>query len=369
MKRFHALLCILLAASSFSLACTCAPPPPDARTPREAAEWKIKNAEVIFEGRVDKITIVGWPPKPEPGRKMSLQPSVAVTFADVRLYHGQARQFTVETGWGNGDCGYNFIQGHSYLVYAQSIRDGLLSTGICSGTSELKYAGPALRLLRNEPPTLSDLEDRKESGNSQTIDGTHQICGKISFPKGVRPLPLRVYIWPDAEGGEREIREVSTANGSFCEEGVVEGKYFVAAVEDEPSHPGFRYAAYYPGVLDHSKAKPVVIENNQHTGEASFAVYREPLHTVRGYLRGVPESENDNIKITLLSTNMDPLHNAEFADLGPHGMFEIQYVPDGVYSAFAATGEGEDPICVSEVLELHFSNAVENIKLQFVPPQ
>lgn len=369
MNRFRALLCILLAASGFSLACTCAPPPPDARTPREVAEWEVKNAEVIFEGRVDKITIVDWPPKPEPGRKISLQFSVTVTFADVRLYRGQTQQFTVETGWGNGDCGYHFVQGHSYLVYAQSIHDGLLSTGICSGTSELKYAGTALRLLRDETPTLSDLEDRKEPGNSQATDEGHQICGKIAFPKGARPQPLIVYIWPAEEGGERDIHEVSNANGSFCEKELVEGKYFIAAVEGEPSRPGFRYAAFYPGVLDRSKAKPVVVESNQHTVDASFQVYREPLHTVRGYLRDVPESQNDNIKIVLLSASMDPLHNAEFADLGPHGMFEIQQVPDGVYSAFAAMGEGEEPTCVSEIVELHFSNAVENIKLQFVPPR
>lgn len=43
-------------------------------------------------------------------------------------------------------CGYSFAVGNEYLVYAY-IRDGVLSTSICSATKPLANAGADLRLL------------------------------------------------------------------------------------------------------------------------------------------------------------------------------------------------------------------------------
>jgi hypothetical protein len=41
----------------------------------------------------------------------------------------------VTTGWGNGDCGFDFEVGKEYVVYASD--EGQLETSICSGTSLL----------------------------------------------------------------------------------------------------------------------------------------------------------------------------------------------------------------------------------------
>jgi hypothetical protein len=44
------------------------------------------------------------------------------------------QEVVVSTGLGNGDCGYPFQVGTTYLVYASN-DSGKLSTSICSGTS------------------------------------------------------------------------------------------------------------------------------------------------------------------------------------------------------------------------------------------
>lgn len=58
-------------------------------------------------------------------------------------------EVVVYTGAGGGDCGYPFVPGASYLVYAtRSATDGLLHAGICSETKPAVTAGGVLRELR-----------------------------------------------------------------------------------------------------------------------------------------------------------------------------------------------------------------------------
>jgi hypothetical protein len=51
----------------------------------------------------------------------------------------------VYTGWGGGDCGYEFQVGSSYLVYAGGQTD--LGTSICSRTADLGHAQADLAVL------------------------------------------------------------------------------------------------------------------------------------------------------------------------------------------------------------------------------
>ncbi len=53
---------------------------------------------------------------------------------------GNGEYVTVFTGMGDGDCGFNFQIGKSYLVYANNeTQDGeeLLRTNICTRTAEV----------------------------------------------------------------------------------------------------------------------------------------------------------------------------------------------------------------------------------------
>ena len=60
---------------------------------------------------------------------------------------GLGPEIVVNTGHGGGDCGYPFVVGTTYLVYALAY-DGKLTTGICSGTEPEVMVGGLLRELR-----------------------------------------------------------------------------------------------------------------------------------------------------------------------------------------------------------------------------
>jgi hypothetical protein len=51
------------------------------------------------------------------------------------------------TGSGGGDCGYPFVVGRRYLVYASKTESGRLSTGICSRTRPLEEAADDVAYL------------------------------------------------------------------------------------------------------------------------------------------------------------------------------------------------------------------------------
>ena len=53
----------------------------------------------------------------------------------------------VVTGRGDGDCGYRFLVGQTYLVYAGKARDGLLIVSICGRTMSAQDAGPDVLAL------------------------------------------------------------------------------------------------------------------------------------------------------------------------------------------------------------------------------
>jgi hypothetical protein len=57
------------------------------------------------------------------------------------------RKAVLYTGWGGGDCGYEFERGARYLVYASDYAGGLY-TGICYGTKKAERAESELAILR-----------------------------------------------------------------------------------------------------------------------------------------------------------------------------------------------------------------------------
>ena len=164
MKRVL-LLTILLASVSSSrmLACKCAQ---DSLAPPSDAEQGIlrsfANSDAVFVGTVQRL----------PGRfarSWKLLTYMLVTFGDRRelsddgfallydrrvrfavsqVFKGSAgKQAIVYTGWGMGDCGYEFELKSAYLVYAHSTPRGRLVTGICASTKPLSEAVSDLAVL------------------------------------------------------------------------------------------------------------------------------------------------------------------------------------------------------------------------------
>lgn len=78
------------------------------------------NANVVFLGTVENVSSDGW--------------SQSVDFLVHETLKGDIDEnVTVTTGMGGGDCGFDFMFGKPYVVYAYE-EGGKLGTGICSGT-------------------------------------------------------------------------------------------------------------------------------------------------------------------------------------------------------------------------------------------
>lgn len=110
-----------------------------------------KSGDVIFLGKVTRKTLVEEPMNLG-GRSYNVQ-RYAVQFSELERFRGAGNQsgdILVFTGMGGGDCGYPFVVGTTYLVYAgtHGNQDGRLGTGICSGTQPEATARAVLGELR-----------------------------------------------------------------------------------------------------------------------------------------------------------------------------------------------------------------------------
>lgn len=375
MKRLVLLAGQMLVPAGLLFSCTCAPPSPELTTRWALAEHSVSSTPVIFEGRVDHIELRGWPIKPVPGNTVSAIPRIIATFSDVRLYRGQTKSFVVETGIGGGDCGYPFETGRSYLVYAWKEDSGQLSTGICSATRPLADANPTeMRLLRHEPPTPEDLVDlRSEKQSTFLRQLANKVCGKVALPKGAKAKDVAVFFSPDRGlvlpfGGDEVDAE---KDGSFCVDYLDPGKYWVGAIASADSRS--RYVGYYPGVRDLSQAKSITVTGKRDAPRVEFPIVREPFYLVRGYLRGAPETVNDDdsLKVMLMPSSPEPTNMVEPVALGPHGVFEFPAVPPGHYTVFAVKDNAgidySTLTFLSAALELDISENVEGLALEFVP--
>jgi hypothetical protein len=374
MIRIGTALLFVAASWTTATACSCAPLPPTIKTYRELAEWKVNRTPVILEGKIESLKVSGWPFQPVAGETVSAIPRVSATFSAVQVYRGQTpTEVVVETGVGGGDCGFEFNKGESYLVFASKEDSGHLSTGICSGTRLLRDADTELRLLRGEPASSADIaargrgtEDLAASGHPQT----HQVCGKISRPMGIKASSISVIFWPAGQE-ETALFHYLTADaemdGSYCMDYLDPGKYLIGAIQSPRKHAGTRYVSYYPGVGERSQAMVIVVEAKAQTVRADFPLLAQPLFKVHGYLRGAPENLAEAIMVVLTSAVPDHFHMSEPVELGPHGVFEFEGVPSGHYTAFAITqGDGQSFTFLSSGLEIDVTEDVGGLKLDYV---
>ena len=102
------------------------------------------RTDVVFTGLVTGSTKVEM----EEGTYKSQRR--LVRFEVVEPSRGiQAAQAEVITGWGGGDCGYQFEVGETYLVYAQrDEKNDRLHTSICTRTRPLSEASADLQYIR-----------------------------------------------------------------------------------------------------------------------------------------------------------------------------------------------------------------------------
>ena len=106
------------------LACSCVPPSP----PKQAVE----EADAVFLGTVEKFEI-DKPPAPE-GNAEGEAKRIATVRVRVSWKGVEDPIVRVATALYGPTCGYDFIVGADYLVYADRVGQNLLVTSTCSRT-------------------------------------------------------------------------------------------------------------------------------------------------------------------------------------------------------------------------------------------
>ncbi|HYO14304.1 MAG TPA: hypothetical protein VE685_14000 [Thermoanaerobaculia bacterium] len=123
-------VCSLLLLSLFAaepvFACSCIEPPP----PQEAA----RQAAAVFSGTVVSVT--------------ALETQREVRIRVEMVWKGTpCGEITIFTPLSEDFCGFNFQTGVSYLVYAEQLQQGELSTNLCTRTKPTALAAEDILAL------------------------------------------------------------------------------------------------------------------------------------------------------------------------------------------------------------------------------
>ena len=103
-------------------ACSCAP---------SSAKHKAESADVIFTGKVLKIT------GGDTSNGSFGDDNVKAHFRVGKVYKGHPNRYTkVLTNESGAACGYHFKKGEKYTVFADRQKDGDKYTSICHGTKK-----------------------------------------------------------------------------------------------------------------------------------------------------------------------------------------------------------------------------------------
>jgi hypothetical protein len=269
------------------------------------------SSEIVFEGVVEKQEVRTWPIGGPTNAMPILMagPHRAVFIRVVHTYRGQATgTVIVLTGMGYGDCGFDFETGKQYLVYADRGDSGSLFTSICTGTSPLEQAGPALRFLRGEKPTPDDLLDWETYHDKMRPQWYGTACGRVTKADGaplagaqVRMTLIRDEPFPPTFA---EDRDLSKPNGGFCVEYIRPGKYLLTA-DKEDDEADIRWVGYYPGVVKHSGAAPIEVRAGDNLSDLDFTVRKQSLYTVTFHIVTSDGSPPPLKRLGLLVENLD----------------------------------------------------------------
>ena len=254
----------------------------------------------------------------------------------IELFWGPAASTVdVYTGLGGGDCGYDFVAGGTYLIYA-SESSGRYQTHSCMRTRPLEQATEDLAYLRGFARTPSALG---------LIDGTAMRWDQDQFSGNMTPLPYAgARVVAEGDNGRHETQ--TGADGTF-EFRVPAGQYQLMI--DLPV--GFFAARSTVNVRDvrgcaqnHIHVRP----DGRISGHLLNA-NGEPLgHTVISAVRPAPSYQlpGRTARPLLLST-------VQMATTKADGSFELQQLPPGTYALGIRTVTGNQMLPAADKWVLH----------------
>ena len=332
-------------AAAPSRACTCAPAQGAkiVKTMRDVADLQNNAATgsaLIFEGKVEKQEVIEGPIGP-PSNAMSMTMRGVhrvVTLRVSRAYRGKVEGIvTILTGFGNGDCGFDFETGKDYLVYANDLGEGVLFTSIGSGTTLMEEAGPQIRSLLGEAPTADDQLEPGSYYRKYEPQWTGRVCGRVVKPDGsplahasVDVTQLRgEHLPPNSAGDPKD----SALDGTYCIGGISPGRYLLTAEFDD-YRASTRWIGYYPGAIDHDRAVPLEVKEGTSLSGMDFAVRPQPVYTIR-FRVVTPDGSpvpTDSLRVAIDSQSEDALGYHEDQGLEKDGTCALGLVPPGHYS-------------------------------------
>lgn len=146
MRRYAiAMIWLVVMAPAGTRACTCSKV-----TPGECP--RLQQSDVVFLGTALDISTAS-PAGATAAGGANTAPVTRYHFrVDERFAGSYASEIDVYSGGDDGDCGYRFKKGESYVVFTQQETEGRLFSTICNGTrpaSEGRALIPQLRAMRN----------------------------------------------------------------------------------------------------------------------------------------------------------------------------------------------------------------------------
>lgn len=164
----------------------------------EPAE-QVKEAAAVFTGTVVAAR------RAEGGDPLGPPPPVVYTFRADQLYKGQASaEFEVATNADSAACGYDFVTGSRYLVFAAEGKSGLfavdpgvaLHTSLCAGNLLVGPGADALRagdVLPSGEALTAELVTALGRATPPPADVTATPVPGASGTGGGGPVPIWIY--------------------------------------------------------------------------------------------------------------------------------------------------------------------------------
>jgi 5-hydroxyisourate hydrolase-like protein (transthyretin family) len=290
MKKSFLIIFLLFVFAGEGNACTCA----GTRMPCEAY-W---NASAVFLGTVSYSTTTT-----SKQGDFDLARRVFRFYVDKAFRGVEGKEVEVLTGYGGGDCGYEFQLGGQYLVYAHRNEANILSTGICSRTRPASEAAEDLAYFRE----LSKAEPGGTIFGEVKLGRRREIHRSGPTPvKGVKIL---------LAGPDKHYESTTDDEGNYKVSGVTPGSYKVKV--ELPA-----------GTSIHNPEREVKVSNR---GCAQAVFWVEPDTRVTGKVldaQGLPASD---VLMELIPASRDSAGYASYVRTGNEGRYEMKLVQPGRY--------------------------------------
>jgi hypothetical protein len=215
----------------------------------------------------------------------------------------------IATGAGGGDCGYNFEEGKSYLVYAYKNDEGQLGTGICTRTRPIEKADEDLEFIRG-------LDKTKPVG---TVSGGVQEYKPRRSDDNIwtQPRPLAgvsVFLSNDRSKYEAKTKE----DGTFRFDDLTPGEFRLKLL----APPG-----YWPKEIDQKfRVHPKGCVSMGHSFSLDSSISGRVLKA-----DGTPASKVMVHLIPVEQVNLPHQPDPYFAETDEEGRFSLRSMTPGTY--------------------------------------